>query len=61
MSGSSASSLPPGDRREYGGEGAERDEAVGNLASTVGVLLVLMGATLVLSLSPRKAGGDVTQ
>ena len=43
--------LPSGYRMEFGGEGEERDEAVGRLASTVGVLLVLMVATLVLSLA----------
>lgn len=41
--------LPPGYRYEFGGESGERDEAVGNLMASVGVLLVLMLATLVLS------------
>ncbi len=41
--------LPPGYRHEFGGESGERDEAVGNLLASVGVLLVLMLATLVLS------------
>ncbi|ETW98523.1 MAG: hypothetical protein ETSY1_18405 [Candidatus Entotheonella factor] len=41
--------LPPGYRYEFGGESGERDEAVGNLLASVGVLLVLMLATLVLS------------
>ncbi|MEZ6016304.1 MAG: efflux RND transporter permease subunit [Planctomycetota bacterium] len=41
--------LPRGYRLEVGGESAERDEAVGNLASSVAVLLVLMAAALVLS------------
>ncbi len=36
-------------RYEFGGESGERDEAVGNLLASVGVLLVLMLATLVLS------------
>lgn len=40
--------LPPGYRYEFGGESGERDEAVGNLMASVGVLLVLMLATLVL-------------
>lgn len=40
---------PPGFRFEWGGEAAERDEAVGNLMSSAGVLMVLMLATLVLS------------
>lgn len=41
--------LPPGYRYQFGGEAGERDEAVGNLLASVGVLLVLMVATLVLS------------
>ena len=41
--------LPDGYHLSYGGEGGERDEAVGNLLSTVGLLAVMMVATLVLS------------
>jgi len=41
--------LPNGYRTELGGESAERDEAVGNLMASVGLLVVLMIATLVLS------------
>ncbi|MEO0986721.1 MAG: efflux RND transporter permease subunit [Cyanobacteria bacterium J06639_14] len=41
--------LPPGYRLEYGGEADARGDAVGNLLSTVGVLAILMTATLVLS------------
>ncbi len=41
--------LPPGYRSQFGGEAGERDEAVGHLLASVGVLLVLMAATLVLS------------
>ena len=41
--------LPPGYQLTLGGEAAKRDEAVGNLFSQVGVLAVLMVATLVLS------------
>lgn len=41
--------LPPGYVIRYGGEAAKRDEAIGNLMASVGVLLVLMVATLVLS------------
>ncbi|MEQ8848454.1 efflux RND transporter permease subunit [Botrimarina sp.] len=40
---------PPGYRVEYGGESSKRDQAIGNLLSSVAVLLVLMAATLVLS------------
>ncbi len=43
--------LPAGYRYEYGGEASKRDDAIGNLMSSVGVLLVLMVATLVLSFS----------
>jgi len=42
-------SLPQGVTLEYGGEASKRDSAIGNLFSTVGVLVVLMAATLVLS------------
>lgn len=42
--------LPPGYRYAFGGEADERNKAVGNLLASVGVLLVLMLATLVLSL-----------
>lgn len=41
--------LPAGYRLEYGGESSKRNDAVGNLLSTVGVLAVCMAATLVLS------------
>ncbi|WP_044304133.1 efflux RND transporter permease subunit, partial [Rhodopirellula sallentina] len=41
--------LPAGYSVQYGGEASKRDDAVGNLFSTVGVLAVLMLATLVLS------------
>ena len=41
--------LPPGYRLEYGGEADARGDAVTNLLSTVGILAILMTATLVLS------------
>ncbi|MEM1068538.1 MAG: efflux RND transporter permease subunit [Planctomycetota bacterium] len=41
--------LPDGYRLEWGGESAERNDAVEKLAGSVGVLMVLMVATLVLS------------
>lgn len=41
--------LPPGYTISYGGEAAKRDEAIGNLMANVGVLVVMMAATLVLS------------
>ncbi len=41
--------LPPGYVLTFGGESMERDDAIGNLMASVGVLMVLMAATLVLS------------
>lgn len=41
--------LPAGYRIEYGGEADARGSAVGNLLASVGVLMILMVATLVLS------------
>jgi multidrug efflux pump subunit AcrB len=41
--------LPTGYRLEYGGEADARGTAIANLLSTVGVLILLMTATLVLS------------
>ena len=43
-------SLPPGYTLEFGGEEKERNDAIGGLVSTVGVLIVLMVVVLVLSL-----------
>ncbi len=51
--------LPPGYAMEWGGESAERNEAVGNLLSTVGILIVLMVATLVLSFNSFRSAGIV--
>lgn len=41
--------LPPGYEMRLGGEAAKRDDAIRNLLANVGVLIVLMAATLVLS------------
>ena len=41
--------LPPGYRIEFGGEGAERNAAVGNLLANVGMSAVLLVLTVVLS------------
>ncbi len=41
--------LPAGYRLEYGGEADARGDAIANLLSTIGVLAILMTATLVLS------------
>ncbi|QDU03638.1 Cobalt-zinc-cadmium resistance protein CzcA [Gimesia chilikensis] len=51
--------LPPGYRLEWGGEASKRDDAVGNLMANVGVLMVLMVATLVLSFSSFRVAGLV--
>ena len=42
--------LPPGYSFEFGGESEERGDAIGGLVSTVGVIIIVMVAVLVLSL-----------
>jgi multidrug efflux pump subunit AcrB len=42
--------LPPGYSYEFGGEAEEQNEAMSGLVSTVGVLIIIMIAVLVLSL-----------
>ncbi|MEO0348728.1 MAG: efflux RND transporter permease subunit [Cyanobacteria bacterium P01_A01_bin.15] len=49
--------LPAGYRLSYGGEADARGSAVGNLLSTVGILVVLMTATLVLSFNSFALAG----
>ncbi|MEM9365865.1 MAG: efflux RND transporter permease subunit [Planctomycetota bacterium] len=51
--------LPPGYEMRFGGEAAKRDDAVGNLFSTVGVLMTLMAATLVLSFGSFRMAGII--
>lgn len=51
--------LPPGYRMELGGESAERDDAVGNLMASVGMLVVLMAAILVVSFSSFRMAGII--
>lgn len=51
--------LPPGYSLEFGGESAERNQAVDNLMSTVGVLLVIMVATLVVSFGSFRSAAIV--
>lgn len=51
--------LPPGYRFEFGGEQEQRNDAVGGLVSTVGVLIILMVATLVLSLGSFLLAGVI--
>lgn len=42
--------LPPGYRISWGGEAAERSDAIGGLLSTIGVLVIIMITILVLTL-----------
>jgi multidrug efflux pump subunit AcrB len=51
--------MPPGYRMEFGGEASKRDDAVGNLFSSVGILIVLMIATLVLSFGSFRMTGII--
>ncbi|MBD2001090.1 efflux RND transporter permease subunit [Leptolyngbya sp. FACHB-541] len=51
--------LPPGYSFEFGGESEERGTAVANLLSTVGVLAVLMIATLVLTFNSFALAGSI--
>ncbi len=51
--------LPPGYVLTFGGESLERNDAVGNLMTSVGVLLVLMVATLVLSFGSFRMAGII--
>jgi multidrug efflux pump subunit AcrB len=52
-------SLPAGYEMEFGGESAERNEAVGNLSASLGVLFVVMAATLVLSFGSFRLAGII--
>ena len=52
-------SLPPGYKFEFGGEQEQRNDALGGLISTVGVLIILMIATLVLSLGSFLLAGVI--
>lgn len=51
--------LPVGYELQYEGEAAQRDDAVGNLMASVGVLAVLMVAALVLSFRSFRMAGIV--
>ena len=51
--------LPLGYSYEFGGESEERNDAIGGLVSTVGVIIVLMVATLVLSLGSFQLAGMI--
>jgi multidrug efflux pump len=52
-------SLPAGYSHDFGGEASKRDDAVGNLMSSVGILMVIMVATLVLSFSSFRMAGII--
>ncbi len=49
--------LPPGYSISVGGEAAERDDAVGNLMASVGIIAVVMLATLVLTFNSFRLAG----
>jgi len=49
--------MPDGYSYQWGGEASKRDDAIGNLMSSVGVLGVLMVATLVLSFGSFRMAG----
>ncbi len=51
--------LPAGYDMEFGGEYAERNDAVGNLSASLGVLVVVMAATLVLSFGSFRLAGII--
>jgi multidrug efflux pump subunit AcrB len=51
--------LPPGYSFEFGGESEERGTAIANLLSTVGVLGVLLMATLVLTFNSFAIAGSI--
>lgn len=51
--------LPPGYRLDYGGEASQRNQAVGNLMANVGLLVIAMIATLVLSFRSFRMAGLV--
>ncbi len=44
---------------EWGGESAERNEAVSNLLSTIGIIIVLMIAILVLSFNSFRSASII--
>ncbi|AZQ11208.1 efflux RND transporter permease subunit [Shewanella khirikhana] len=54
-----ALALPPGYRIEVGGESAKRNEAVGNLLSSVALVMTLLLATVVLSFNSFRLTGII--
>ncbi len=55
----SSMNLPAGYEFEFGGEFAERNEAVGKLSASLGVLLVVMISTLVLTFGSFRLAGII--
>ncbi|QUM86745.1 efflux RND transporter permease subunit [Moritella sp. 28] len=51
--------LPPGYSMEFGGESAKRDEAVGKLLASVGVIMMLLIIIVVLSFNSFRLGGVI--
>jgi multidrug efflux pump len=54
-----ALNLPTGYEMEFGGEFAERNKAVGSLSASLGILGVVMAATLVLSFGSFRLAGII--
>lgn len=54
-----ALTLPPGYRYELGGEASERNDAVGQLLASVGIIVALLVATLVLSFQSFRMAGII--
>lgn len=59
LENSSLQNLPQSYSFEFGGEVAERNKAVGDLISLLGIILVLMIATLVLSFGSFRSAGII--
>ncbi|KXO13636.1 acriflavin resistance protein [Moritella sp. JT01] len=51
--------LPPGYRMEFGGESAKRNDAIGNLLASVGVIIMLLIIIVVLSFNSFRLGGVI--
>jgi multidrug efflux pump subunit AcrB len=51
--------LPAGYRLQYGGEAAERDDAVGNLLANMGVIVTLLVLVVVLSFNSFRLSGII--
>lgn len=51
--------VPPGYHLEFGGDAESRNEAVGNLLSSVGILLVMMLGTIILTFNSVRFAGVI--